>query len=290
MDVQEAFLVKAFKNNAQEMNPFKQALLEHIIQDDTAMGAIEKQLETYPDLLVPYQSLIKHLDRYAVILHQREKDNVINQLIAMLKSGLFFIWKEDTAAKRPEEFSGIKYHLERSVQRIVGSGDTGPGSHEFQAARECFEKMMEISEKAQKGRFWASNLHDDVMRFSKQLISELNKIQNKLTNKYKEDAEALAEKQTELKEKHAQEMAKMKAEVDAKQAEIAEKQAEAEVWKTKANAKQAEVDAKQAAADAEIKRLRALLMARRRRTLPQTHATLDTEAAETRSPFFTARR
>ena len=293
-DVEEAFLVKVFKNNAQDMKPFRQALLAHIIRDDTAMGEIEKQLEAYPDLLIPYQLLIKHLDRYAVILHQREKDSVINQLIAILKSGLFFIWKEDTAAKRAEEFSGIRYHLEQSVQRIVGNGDTRPGSNEFQAARECFEKMIEISEKAQKGRFWSSNLHEGVMRFSKQLIAQLNKIQNKLTNQYKEDAEALASKQTELKEKHVQEIAKMKAEADAKQAEVDAKQAEAEVWKAEAGAKQAEAEvwkaeagAKQAEAEAEIKRLRALLMTRR--TFPQNHVS-DSETTETGPQFFTARR
>ncbi|MGB8285396.1 MAG: hypothetical protein WCE22_01615 [Candidatus Aquirickettsiella gammari] len=286
--VQEAFLVKAFKNNDQNMRPFRQALLEHIIQDDDAMEEIEKQLEAYNDLLIPYQSLIRHLKRYTGILQRREEDSVINQLIAVLKSGLVFIWKEDTAAKRPEEFAEIKYHLKQSIQSIIGSGNEGPGSNEFQTARECFEKMLEISENAKKGHILGSNLHDTVKEYSKKLITQVNIIQNQFINQYKGEADTyktkydeIAEKQTELQKEHEQKMKDMKAEADAEIKKMKDMQA-------KAKAREDQADARQAAADAEIKKLRELMA---RMGLPQNQAAAsDSEIAATSYSFFPARR
>jgi hypothetical protein len=286
--VQEAFLVKAFKNNAQDMRPFRQALLEHIIQDNKVMEEIEKQLEAYSDFLIPYQNLIKHLDRYAKILRQREQDIVINQLIAVLKSALVFIWKEDTAAKRPEEFSGIKYHLERSVQGIVGVGDSDakPGINEFKAARECFEKMMEISEKAQKGRFFSSNLHDGVMQLSKQLIAELNKIQDQFTDQYKGKAEALTVEQEKLKEKLSQTELRCEEKVSEIKKEMQAQQAYMQAEQDRIQEERAEMERRVEARMQELERL-----FRARMELPQNQATTpDNETAGSSTQFFAGRR
>ncbi len=301
--VQEAFLVKAFKNNDQNMRPFRQALLEHIIQDDEAMEEIEKQLEAYNDLLIPYQSLIKHLNRYAGILQQREKDSVINQLIAVLKSGLVFIWKEDTAAKRPEEFAGIKYQLKQSIQSIIDSGDTGPGSNEFKTARECFEKMLEISEKAKKGKILGSNLHDMVKEYSKKLITQVNIIQDQFINQYKGDAEALAADKTELQEKLSQtevrcarKVSKMAEKMEAQQAHIQAEQDRLQEEQDRLQEERAEIEARvearvqaeQAEMRARMQELERLFTARM--GLPQNQATApDDETTATSSQFFTAR-
>ncbi len=302
--VQEAFLVKVSRSNDQDMLPLQQALLKQITKDKKAMEKIEKDLvKQYPELILLYLELDQHLDRYAEILRARGDDTkTINRLIAKLKSALILVWKEDTAANRAVEFSEIKCHFQESVLSImprkdIRSGNNEfesarrPGNNEFESARKCFKEIIEISNKAKKGRFMSSNLHGDVVRISEDIINQISVIQNQFTNQYKGEAEALAADKTELQEKLSQtevrcaeEVSKitkeMQAERDRLQADRAEIEARVE----------ARVQAEQAEIRARMQELERLFTARM--GLPQNQATApDNETAEGMGfQLFTARR
>ena len=275
--VQEGFFLKVSRDNNQDRLPLREILLEYVIQDNEAMGKIEESLkELYPTLIGCYQALNKHLKRYAKILHRRtDVTDSISQCIAKLKSIMVLVWKEDTAAKRPEEFAAIRGHFQESILSIlVTKEEIRPSSDKFEAARAGLLAMIKISKKAEKGRVLKSNLHPGVLEISEATIEELWKIQNKLNNEYKGEADkykakykTVAEEQAELKKEYEQKMKDMQAE---------------------AKAMEDQAKAREDQADAEIKKLRELMA---RMGLPQNQvAASDSETAGTSYSFFPARR
>jgi hypothetical protein len=294
--VQEAFLVKVSRSNDQDMLPLQQALLKQITKDKKAMEKIEKDLvKQYPELILLYLELDQHLDRYAEILRARGDDTkTINRLIAKLKSALILVWKEDTAANRAVEFSEIKCHFQESVLSIMPRKDIRSGNNEFESARKCFKDIIEISNKAKKGRFMSSNLHGDVVRISEDIINQISVIQNQFTNQYKGEAEALAADKTELQEKLSQtkvrcaeEVSKITKEMQAERARVQEERARVQAEQDRLQAERAEIEARVEARMQELERL-----FKARMGLPQNQAAAsDSETAEGMGfPLFTARR
>ena len=322
--VQEAFLVKVSRSNDQDMLPLQQALLKQITKDKKAMEKIEKDLvKQYPELILLYLELDQHLDRYAEILRARGDDTkTINRLIAKLKSALILVWKEDTAANRAVEFSEIKCHFQESVLSImprkdIRSGNNEfesarrPGNNEFESARKCFKEIIEISNKAKKGRFMSSNLHGDVVRISEDIINQISVIQNQFINQYKGDAEALAADKTELQEKlsqtevrcarkvskMAEKMEAQQVHIQAQQAHIQEEQDRLQEEQDRLQEERAEIEARvEARVQAEQAEMRARMqelgrLFTARMGLPQNQATApDDETAATSSQFCVARR
>ncbi len=159
------------------------------------MKRIEKALKHYPELILLYQALDKHLNYYADILQPRNSFAVVSGGIRS------FMRKNDMTEKRAEEFSEIKYHFEQSIQSIISCGNTRPDSNQFEAARACFNKIKKVSENAQKGFFQKSRLHEEVAYLAEKIVDELSVIQNKRTNKYKDKIYALqAEMKTDYTE------------------------------------------------------------------------------------------
>ncbi len=293
--VQEAFLVKVSRSNDQDMLPLQQALLKQITKDKKAMEKIEKDLvKQYPELIELYLELDQHLDRYAEILRERGDDTkTINRLIAKLKSALVLVWKEDTAANRVVEFSEIKCHFEESVLSIMPRKDIRPGNNEFESARKCFKDIMEISNKAKKGRFMSSNLHVDVVRISEEIINQISVIQNQFTNQYKGEAEALTAEQEKLKEKLSQtelrceeKVSEIKKEMQAQQAYMQAEQDRIQAEQDRIQEERAEMERRVEARMQELERL-----FRARMELPQNQATTpDDETAGSSTQFFAGRR
>ena len=327
--VQEGFFLKVSRDNNQDRLPLREILLEYVIQDNEAMGKIEESLEElYPTLIGCYQALNKHLKRYAKILHRRtDVTDSISQCIAKLKSIMVLVWKEDTAAKRPEEFAAIRGHFQESILSIlVTKEEIRPSSDKFEAARAGLLAMIKISKKAEKGRVLKSNLHPGVLEISEATIEELWKIQNKLNNEYKGEADkykakykTVAEEQAELKEKLSQtevrcarkvskitkemqeERARVQAErarVQAERARVQEERARVQEEQDRLQAEQDRLQAEQDRLQAERAEIEARVEARMqelerlfkaRMGLPQNQAAAsDSETAATSYSFFTA--
>ncbi len=322
--VQEGFFLKVSRDNNQDRLPLREILLEYVIQDNEAMGKIEESLkELYPTLIGCYQALNKHLKRYAKILHRRtDVTDSISQCIAKLKSIMVLVWKEDTAAKRPEEFAAIRGHFQESILSIlVTKEEIRPSSDKFEAARAGLLAMIKISKKAEKGRVLKSNLHPGVLEISEATIEELWKIQNKLNNEYKGEADkykakykTVAEEQAELKEKLSQtevrcarkvskitkEMQEERARVQAERARVQEERARVQEEQDRLQAEQDRLQAEQDRLQAERAEIEARVEARMqelerlfkaRMGLPQNQAAAsDSETAGTSYSFFPARR
>jgi hypothetical protein len=329
--VQQGFFLKVFRNNDQDSLPLREVLLAHIIQDGEAMEKIEKDLkDIYPTLIALYKALDEHLKRYAKILQNRmDVTNSVSQFIVTLKSIMVLVWKEDTAAKRPEELAAIRGHFQQSIVSIfINQDKIRPGSDEFEAARNCFEKIKKISEKAKPGKFWSSNLHGGLLEILTAIQNELCVIQNKFNNLYKGEAdeykgkyESVAKEQTELKEKLSQtesrykeKVSEMKKEMQAQQVRVQEEQARVQEEQARVQEEQARVQEEQARVQEEQARVqeeRARLQEERaemeRRVearmrelerlfragveLPQNQATTpDNETAGSSTQFFAGRR
>ncbi|MGB9086825.1 MAG: pentapeptide repeat-containing protein [Candidatus Aquirickettsiella gammari] len=322
--VQEGFFLKVSRDNNQDRLPLREILLEYVIQDNEAMGKIEESLkELYPTLIGCYQALNKHLKRYAKILHRRtDVTDSISQCIAKLKSIMVLVWKEDTAAKRPEEFAAIRGHFQESILSIlVTKEEIRPSSDKFEAARAGLLAMIKISKKAEKGRVLKSNLHPGVLEISEATIEELWKIQNKLNNEYKGEADkykakykTVAEEQAELKEKLSQtevrcarkvskitkEMQEERARVQAERARVQAERARVQEERARVQEEQDRLQAEQDRLQAERAEIEARVEARMqelerlfkaRMGLPQNQAAAsDSETAGTSYSFFPARR